>query len=115
MKWKKFTPLRWFCLVLFILYAGGMSLFTHSHIINKTTYIHSHPYKSGDQPSHNHTGKELQLLDQIFNTSITADIIPMMDVGITPSIAFYYPDCYQTDHLLPSDAPKQLRAPPVIS
>jgi len=113
MHWKKYTPLRWFCLTLFVLYAGGMSLFTHSHIINKTIYVHSHPFKLGDQPNHDHTEKELQLLDQIFKTNLTPDIIPTVEVaGILLSLPVYYPYLYQPDHLLTLATPLQLRAPP---
>lgn len=116
MKWKNYTPASWFCLVLFILYAGGMSLFTHTHIINKTIYVHSHPFKQGTMPTHDHAEKELQLLDQIFKTSLTPDIIPAIDVvGIAPSVSEHYPVYYQPDHLIRTAAPRQLRAPPIAA
>lgn len=116
MKWKNYTPTRWFCLVLFTLYAGGMSLFTHTHIINKTTYVHSHPFKQGSMPTHDHTQKELQLLDQIFKTSLTPDIIPAIDVvGIVALVAEFYPNYYQPGHLIRTAAPRQLRAPPIAA
>ena len=37
---------KWFLLVLFASYVTGILFFTHTHVINRITYIHSHPFKT---------------------------------------------------------------------
>ena len=51
-------------LTLFICYAGSITFFFHSHIINGVTIVHSHPYKADEKgnPLHTHTGSEIQLI-----------------------------------------------------
>lgn len=51
---KIFLPL------LFVSYVVGISLFTHTHVVNGVTIRHSHPFDPGSE--HNHTSAELQLL-----------------------------------------------------
>ena len=52
--------MRWFLPVLFISYMAGITLFTHSHVVNGGTIVHSHPFKK-DSP-HSHTTVEFQLI-----------------------------------------------------
>ena len=52
--------MRWFLPVLFISYMAGITLFTHSHVVNGVTIVHSHPFKK-DSP-HSHTTVEFQLI-----------------------------------------------------
>ena len=106
--------MKWFCFILFTLYVSGISLFTHTHVINNITYVHSHPFKRGEAAQHDHTNNALCLLDQIYSTSITPDIVPEIVIsGDINPIAFYYPGFYEAAHLIQSAAPLQLRAPPV--
>lgn len=116
MKRKSSNPVKWFCLTLFTIYVSGMSLFTHTHIINNIRYVHSHPFDYGEQTQHAHTENALRLLDQIFRTSITPDIIPELVIsGDINPVTLFFPDFYQATHLIPSAAPLQLRAPPATS
>ena len=39
--------MKWFLPVLFISYMAGITLFTHSHVVNWVTIVHSHPFKKG--------------------------------------------------------------------
>lgn len=39
--------MKWFLPVLFISYMAGITLFTHSHVVNGVTIVHSHPFKKG--------------------------------------------------------------------
>ncbi len=113
MRRNRLIAIKWFFPVLFTLYVCGITLFTHTHIVDNLTIVHSHPYKVTDKPSHEHTEKEIQLLDQIFHTSITGDIIPVIDCsGDLISENVSYPDLYKQGHLIRTDAPLQLRAPP---
>lgn len=112
---KKVThiAIKWFLLVLFTSYTGAISLFTHTHIINGVTYIHSHPFKIGEPSQHTHSVKQLIFLDTLFNTKITSDIIPEFD--LTNKLNSFRKVCilYRDDIYTPkTDFNHHLRAPP---
>jgi len=55
------------CLLLFLFlgYYSSITFFTHSHIINGVTIVHSHPFnsdKKGDTSTSPHKGKELVVI-----------------------------------------------------
>lgn len=52
--------LRIFLPLLFITYMGGISFFTHTHIVNGVTIVHSHPYNSDSD--HEHSTSEIELI-----------------------------------------------------
>lgn len=113
MKRKHLFVLKWFYPVLFTLYVSGITLFTHTHIVNSLLVVHSHPFKFTDSSTHEHSEKEIQLLDQIFNTSITNDIVPSINLsGILSSNTIYYPDLNLQDQIYRFTSPLHLRAPP---
>ncbi len=60
MKHLYLNIIKWFLPFLFIFYMAGITLFTHSHVVNGVTIVHSHPFKK-DTP-HGHTTVEFQLL-----------------------------------------------------
>jgi len=114
MKRNHNNVVKWFFLMLFAMYVSGISLFTHRHVINNITYVHSHPFKRGEAAQHDHTDNALCLLDHIYSTSITPDIIPEIVIsGDINPITLFYPGFYEAAHLIQSAAPLQLRAPPL--
>ena len=64
--------MRWFLPVLFISYMAGITLFTHSHVVNGVTIVHSHPFKK-DSP-HSHTTVEFQLI-HLLNHVVTFSLL----------------------------------------
>ena len=71
MKARLQTYLRWILPVIFILYLGEIVSFTHVHIVNGVTIVHSHP--SQDQyGQHKHSLQELQLFHSL-STIIVED------------------------------------------
>lgn len=66
---KKHIGIRFFLLVLFLGYFTDIHFFTHSHIINGVTIVHSHftwPSEKKDLPAkHTHSGKALELMSQV--------------------------------------------------
>ena len=52
---------------LFIAYLGCIIAFTHVHIVNGVTIVHSHPYHKTDdgRPDHEHGYAEFQLLHSV--------------------------------------------------
>lgn len=61
------SALKIIFLILFVCYAGSITLFFHSHIIDGVTIVHSHPYKADERgkPIHTHTGAEIQLIQNL--------------------------------------------------
>lgn len=111
----KKKSLTWFFPLLFTLYVCSITLFTHSHIINNIRYVHSHPVKLVDPPPHQHSENELELLDQLFNSSFTTDILPIIDLtGNITGNRFLYTNLYQQINLISSASALQLRAPPFL-
>ena len=50
--------LKLFLPLIFIAYLGGITLFTHSHVVNGVIIVHSHPFKG----EHQHTEVELETI-----------------------------------------------------
>lgn len=61
------SALKIIFLILFVCYAGSITFFFHTHIINGVTIVHSHPYKADEKgkPLHTHTGAEIQLIQNL--------------------------------------------------
>ncbi len=60
---------KWLLPLLFIAYMGGITFFTHIHIVNGVTIAHSHPYQQGSEHEHSTTEFELfQLLNTVLLT-----------------------------------------------
>lgn len=107
--------LKWLFSLLFTLYVSSITFFTHYHVINNIRYVHSHPFKIGEPPSHQHSENELELLDQLFNSSFISDILPDINFTVnTTAIRFLYTDLYQQIHLIYPASSLQLRAPPIL-
>ena len=64
MKARLQTYLRWILPVIFILYLGEIVSFTHVHIVNGVTIVHSHPSQDQDV-QHKHSLQELQLFHSL--------------------------------------------------
>ena len=73
--------MKWFLPVLFISYMAGITLFTHSHLVNGVTIVHSHPFKKGTE--HNHTTVEFQLLHLLNQVLVTdSGLLPIFVVSV---------------------------------
>lgn len=110
-KWRKF--LKIFLPVLFIIYLGGIITFTHIHIENGVTVVHSHPFKDAN---HKHTGSELQFLHQISTILLTGSIAPLFVFGVIAPV-IYTRTCLPANFLyrLSLKGTYLLRAPPYFA
>jgi hypothetical protein len=67
---------KYFFLVLFIGFFGSITIFSHTHVVNGVTIVHSHPFKSDNKgnPLHSHSDKgyiTIQLLSSfIFSSTL---------------------------------------------
>lgn len=67
--------MRYFLLFLFLGYYGNITLFTHTHILNGVTIVHSHPYSTGanGKPvNHQHSEKGFIIIHLLSNFIATA-------------------------------------------
>lgn len=104
---------KWILLVLFASYVSAISFFTHTHIVNRIAYVHSHPYKKSEKTQHSHTENQLFLLDHFFHTQITSDIIPDFDLSdLSAPVIFNYRVFYRGLHSVKNQVNTLLRAPP---
>jgi len=73
---KKF--LVYWLLSLFLGFYASITLFSHSHIINGVTIVHSHPFNkgTGDKPiNHQHSEKEYSLIQFLSHFSTTSAFV----------------------------------------
>jgi len=107
--------LRYFFPLLFSLYLGGIISFTHVHIENGVTIVHSHPYKNSGT-DHKHTGAELQLLHQLYVIQLAGAITYTYtaDIGNTHFVTLLE---HVTDFVCqdPEYDANSLRGPPYLS
>lgn len=71
--------LHLFLLALFLCYYGNITFFSHFHVVNGVTIVHSHAF-CGHNPDgsakHTHTAREITLIAQLstFITVVTATL-----------------------------------------
>jgi hypothetical protein len=103
-------------LTIFLGFYASITLFTHSHIINGVTIVHSHPYSSGtsDKPiNHQHSDKEFSIIQ--FLSSFTTTFVGVSLI-LSIILTLLYKIIFDTDgnHYLKSggNCTYSLRAPP---
>ena len=101
--------------ILFIGYLACIISFTHVHIVNGVTIVHSHPYNKQTNPpsDHQHTGQQLQLYQQFSSIQAEGDIycsIQLTPTNVNETILLF-PSVNNMFILSPTDA-FNLRAPP---
>lgn len=100
---KLFLPL------LFVLYWGGITLFTHSHVVNGVIIVHSHPFKANHQ--HSQAEAETILYLDHYATSALPSIEPTVSyTRILLSVLTIPPTMHL--YLSPAEDGIRLRAPP---
>ena len=99
--------------LLFVWYIESISLFSHTHIIDGTTIVHSHP---GSAEGHQHGEEEALGIELIchYYRDLAADGI------FLPKVAFLFLDKVQKEYVSPyipavSTLVCSLRAPPCFS
>lgn len=102
---------------LFIAYLGCLIAFTHVHIVNGVTIVHSHPYSKTDdgRPDHDHSYAQFQLLHQLSTVQIGGALLVSILLAAFLSV-LYKLSCNPVypDYLLPVKGKLSLRAPPMI-
>lgn len=70
----------WLLILLFVAYTSNNALFIHIHIVDDVIYVHSHPYDKGEADHHDHSMKQLTLLDFHHNTAYYPDLLATVDL-----------------------------------
>ena len=108
---------RYFLPVLFISYIGCISLFTHSHVVNGVTIVHSHPFgKMNGGPCHHHASlSEIQLFHILTTLSVEDGAVHALHLNFNAQqIAEIVEHPVYPDYKLPDKGLLCLRAPPVF-
>lgn len=97
---------------IFLWYIGSISLFSHTHIIDGTTIVHSHP---GSTDGHEHGAEEALGIELIchYHRDLATDGI------FLPKVAFLLLEIVQPEYISPyipaaSTLVRSLRAPPAL-
>lgn len=58
------SVLKLFFIIIFVCYCISANFFTHTHVIDKITIVHSHLHKTdrSDQSTHDHTENQIHLI-----------------------------------------------------
>ncbi len=95
---------------MFVLQLGAINLFSHVHVVNGVTIVHSHPQ---DNSTHDHSNIEYQFIHSINNIDIIETIFDGDCFEFFPqplyTITFFKSDIYKNN--ISSDL-ASLRAPP---
>lgn len=106
-------------LSVFLAYYASITLFSHSHIINGVTIVHSHPYsKSTDSKpfSHQHSEKGVALIQFLSHFS-SLSVASLLSLGILLTLLYQIlvPARAEDPLIPPVHCIRSLRAPPVSS
>lgn len=113
MKVKAQNILKWFLTILFVSYISGITLFTHSHVVDSNTFVHSHPFQKSN---HTHTAEQLVLLHQLFHTHLTSSVVPEFDLTQKSNRGtILYLHYLGLIPLLPIVSQRSPRAPPIAA
>lgn len=101
---------------LFIAYLGCIIAFTHIHIVNGVTIVHSHPYQKNDNglPDHEHNYAEFQLLHQLSVLQIDGALfVAVLPLALFSVVRLLKNKPVEPEFLIPIRGNLYLRAPPV--
>lgn len=111
----KSKAVKYILLSVFIFYFGSISLFKHTHQINGTYYVHSHPFNTdanGLPLKHQHTKSELFVLEILSSLLLIGTAILSLHIIYRKLTAFVLSQ-NSTFQLNAFHLFKLLRAPPI--
>lgn len=109
---------KWILPVVFILYYSSIALFTHVHVENGITIVHSHPFKKAvDGSTHQHASlSEIQLYHILSSVNVADGVVHSLQLHFYATSYFNITEIpiYPT-YLTPVLGELSLRAPPFLS
>lgn len=73
--------IKWFLPLLFITFISGKFFFTHSHAIDDSIVVHSHPFSKSENTTHSHTTNELIAIEFHTHGHSTTAIVPHIEIS----------------------------------
>ena len=104
---------RYFLPILFISYLASITFFTHVHVVNGVTIVHSHPFKQGT--AHQHSTVELlhiHILSHLITDSAT--VVFALPLFVSFLLCLLLGRLPHTHFHAPYHGVVGLRAPPAI-
>lgn len=71
-------------LLLFVSYLGGLTLFTHTHVVNGVIIVHSHPGKAG----HIHTTGQIETVFFLSHFLTSGEVVSSCPLSLYLSLCF---------------------------
>lgn len=107
---------KWVLFGIFLSYTACVSMFTHTHVINHNTYVHSHPFKKNEPTQHTHTQQQLVFLQVLFQQLLTDNVVTPVVVP-QPHVVVLKTNVFSVEEplVLWSGDNTQLRAPPAAA
>jgi hypothetical protein len=104
----------YFFLILFLGFFGSNTFFTHSHIVDGNTIVHSHPFKKDQNgnPTHQHSAKGYLLIHIINNFTALAVASILFAVALLKFLYEISSGCASSFACRLSISPNSLRGPP---
>ncbi|MBQ5592972.1 MAG: hypothetical protein IIU76_00115, partial [Bacteroidales bacterium] len=99
-----------FLLLLFGCYYSGISMFSHTHIVNGTSIVHSH---FGDEDGHQHSESQFAIIDILSNFQSEGAVYfynTAVNISLLTEIPCEYESCLCVAEVIDSYT---LRGPPV--
>ena len=97
-KWRSKTA-GFLLLIIFLGYYGSITFFSHVHVVDGVTIVHSHPYKSvngNNMPDSQHNKKELQVI-QLLSDFFTTGVVILFSALILRLLLYRIP-ILETEH-----------------
>lgn len=121
---QKHIGLRIFLLVLFLGYMADISFFTHTHVVQGVTVVHSHylfkhkatdsadtPESKRDAGQHTHTNQSLVLIAQTAHWTATLPTLPNISENFSiQNVCYLIKEFHSPEQFTPSYF--HLRSPP---
>lgn len=111
---NRYRSFRLLLLILFVGYLAAVNLFTHSHVINGVTIVHSHPFSK--KADHTHTSVEFELIHLLAHyDSLDITLLPVFLIVAFNLLAVLEAPRDSRNHFSWVVKWQRLRAPPQFS
>jgi hypothetical protein len=99
-------------LLVFVAYYANVTFFTHSHVVNGTTIVHSHFHNTSHTETGNHSTSELTLIAALSLFQTTAAAVGYVAIVLMVLLAAIVPHVRPQKIYCRYSALLPLRAPP---
>ena len=106
--------ITWILFVIFTFYYVDICFFSHSHIINGTTIVHSHLHNKAHTQTGTHTDSELKLISSLSAFQTLPADVSAVSLGILLLLQVFILPFFEERIISNPNACVSLRAPPTL-